>query len=365
MKIQEIINYLETEAALSLQESYDNAGLIIGNAAWNCTGVLIALDATEGVVNEAITKKCNIIVAHHPIIFGGLKKVNGKNYVEKTVIQAIKHDIAIYAIHTNLDNVIAGVNGKMADQLGLINRRVLFPKPQQLKKLYSFVPEANAEEVRQALFTAGGGTIGKYAECSFNTSGEGTFLPGNDTQPFVGEIGTRHVEKEVKIEVIFYNWQEHDIITALKKAHPYEEVAYDIVQLENHHDQIGSGLIGDLPTPEDEQAFLMRIKNAFNLPCIRHTRLRGKKVQKIALCGGAGSFLIKNAVAAGADFYITGDVKYHEFFDANERLVIADIGHYEGEQFTIDLLFDLLTKKFRNFAIQKTGVTTNPVHYFY
>ena len=364
MNIRSITSFLESLAPLSLQESYDNAGLITGNPDWKCSGIITSLDATEAVIMEAIEKKCNLIVAHHPIIFGGLKKINGKNYVEKTVIAAIKNDIAIYAIHTNLDNVIQGVNGKIADKLGLVNRSILQPKTNTLKKLFCFVPVEFAEKVRNAIFAAGGGEISDYSECSFNTEGKGTFRPGEGTQPFSGKIGERKIEDEIKIEVIFPVWQERNIYAAMIAAHPYEEVAYDIILLENRQLNIGSGLVGDLTKPIAEIDFLDQLKQQFNLSVVRHTPLTGKLVKKVALCGGAGSFLTGAAISAGADFYVSSDIKYHEFFDANGRLVIADIGHYESEQFTIGLLFDLLSEKFPNFAVLKTGVKTNPVHYF-
>lgn len=364
MKIQHIITFLETIASQSLQESYDNAGLIIGDKSMECTGVITSLDATAAVVQEAIEKKCNLIVAHHPIIFGGIKKITGKNYVEKAIILAIKNDIAIYAIHTNLDNVMDGVNATIADKLGLTNRKILQPKAGLLKKLYTFVPVEHAAKVRQAIFEAGGGAIGKYSECSFNVAGEGTFLPGEQTNPFAGKIGKQHSENEIKIEIIYNAWQEAAVIGAMKKVHPYEEAAYDVIQLENAGENMGSGLMGELSQPVEEQQFLKEIKGHFKLNVVKHTRFLGKKLKKIAVCGGAGSFLIKPAIAAGADLYLTSDVKYHEFFDAEDKLVIADIGHYESEQFTIDLLFGLLSKKFLNFAVLKTSVITNPVHYF-
>ena len=364
MKIQEVISFLESVAPPFLQESYDNAGLLTGNSQWECTGIITTLDATEEVVLEAIEKKCNCIVAHHPIIFGGLRKITGKNYVEKTIITAIKNDIAIYAIHTNLDNVLHGVNAAIADKLGLINRTVLQPKNETLKKLFTFVPVEFAENVRSAIFNAGGGHISNYSECSFNMAGQGTFKPGETSNPFTGKRGIRHTEEEIKMEMIFPAWQEQNILKAMKAAHPYEEVAYDIIALDNQNKQVGSGLVGDLPEPLNENEFLLLLKEKFNLSVIRHTPLLNKPVKKIALCGGAGSFLIGAAAATGADFYITGDIKYHEFFDANSRLVVADIGHYESEQFTIDLLFDILSQKFPTFAVLKTGVKTNPVHYF-
>jgi len=364
MKIQEITAFLESVAPPAFQESYDNAGLLTGNAQWDCTGVITTLDATEEVVLEAIEKKCNLIVAHHPIIFGGLRKITGKNYVERTIISAIKNDIAIYAIHTNLDNVLNGVNAAIADKLRLINRKILQPKNDTLKKLYTFVPVDHAEKLRSAIFEAGAGHISNYSECSFNIAGQGTFKPGDDSNPFVGKQGIRHTEDEIKMEMIFPTWKEAGILTALIANHPYEEVAYDIIVLDNQNQQVGSGLVGELPEKLSETAFLSLLKEKFNLSVIRHTPLLGKWVSKIALCGGAGSFLIGAATASGADFYITGDIKYHEFFDANNRLVVADIGHYESEQYTIDLLFAFLSRKFPTFAVLKTGVKTNPVHYF-
>lgn len=365
MTIQQVISYLEGIAPPALQESYDNAGLLTGDAGWTCTGVLCTLDATEEVILDAIDKRCNLVVAHHPIIFGGLKKINGKNYVEKTIIAAIKNDIAIYAIHTNLDHVIDGVNGRMADRLGLINRRILSPKEGTLKKLFTFVPLAQAEQVRDAIFQAGAGQIGRYSECSFGVEGTGTFKGEEGTNPFVGQPGERHEEKETRLEVVFPAWLQSAVIKALIKAHPYEEVAYDVVSLANAHPEQGSGLIGELPVPQPETQFLGFLKEKFDLHVVRHTPLTGRPVKKVALCGGAGSFLVSKALAAGADIYITGDMKYHEFFDANGRMVIADIGHFESEQFTTDLLVDILREKFTTFAVLKSGVPTNPVNYFY
>lgn len=364
MKIAEIIAHLESIAPLSLQEDYDNAGLITGFAGWECTGAIISLDATEEVVLEAIEKKCNMVIAHHPIVFRGLKKINGKNYVERAVITAIKNDIAVYAIHTNLDHVAQGVNGMMADRLGLVNKRILAPKSGLLKKLQVFVPVAQAAQVRNALFAAGAGQISHYSECSFNTGGTGTFKAGPGSQPFAGTIGNRQEEEEIKIETILPAWLEGKIIAAMIAAHPYEEVAYDLWPLANQHGAAGAGMLADLPAPLEGAAFLAHIQQVFGVPVIRHTPLTGKPVQKVAVCGGAGSFLISNAIAAGADFYITADLKYHEFFDADGRLVLADVGHYESEQFTVALLAGFLQEKFPTFAALKTGVKTNPVNYF-
>ena len=287
-----------------------------------------------------------------------------KGSVEKTIITAIKNDIAIYAIHTNLDNVLHGVNAAMANKLGLINRTIIKPKNETLKKLFTFVPVEFAENVRSAIFNAGGGHISNYSECSFNIAGQGTFKPGEGSNPFTGKRGIRHTEDEIKMEMIFPAWMEQAVLKAMLAAHPYEEVAYDIIGLDNQNQQVGSGMVGELPEPLSETGFLELLKEKFNLSVIQHTALLNKQVKKVALCGGAGSFLIGAAAASGAGFYITGDIKYHEFFDANNRLVVADIGHYESEQFTIDLLFDILSQKFPTFAVQKTGVKTNPVHYF-
>lgn len=364
MKIADIIATLEQWAPPSLQESYDNCGLLTGMPGWECTGVLCTLDATGAVVREAIEKKCNLVVAHHPIIFRGLKKINGKNYVEQTIITAIKNDVAIYAIHTNLDNVIDGVSGKMANKLGLQNQRVLNPAKQLLKKLYTFVPEAHSGAVLEALFAAGAGQIGDYSECSFGVNGSGTFKGNEQTNPFVGEPGKQHTEPETKVEVIFPAWLQSRVTKALLKAHPYEEVAYDIISLDNVYNRAGSGIVGELPEEMTETAFLNLLKQVFGLKILRHSALTGKPVKKVALCGGAGSFLVSNALQQDVQFFVTADMKYHEFFDAEGRLVIADIGHFESEQFTTDLLFDHLTGKFPTFAVQKTATVTNPVHYY-
>lgn len=363
MIINEIIQHLEGFAPVHFQESYDNAGLLTGNSSWECTGVITTLDVTENVVDEAINKNCNLVVAHHPIIFKGLKSLTGRNYVERTILKAIKNDIAIYAIHTNLDNVKKGVNNKIAERIGLQNMQVLQPKENTLKKLITFAPLDKAEDVRKALFATGGGQLGKYSECSFNSEGTGTFKAEEGADPHVGEIGKRHEEKEVKIEVVFPGYLEQKIVRAMIEAHPYEEVAYDIIPLGNYISDVGSGLIGELEDPIDEPEFLGRIKEAFNLKVIKHTGLTGKKIKKVAVCGGAGSFLLPVALLNKADVYITSDIKYHEFFDA-EGMVLLDIGHYESEQFTIDHLYGILREKYPNFAVRKTELITNPVHYF-
>ncbi|MBZ4192228.1 Nif3-like dinuclear metal center hexameric protein [Niabella beijingensis] len=363
MTIGSIIEILESIAPAALQESYDNAGLLTGQPNWSCTGVLCCLDTVEAVVDEAIEKGCNLVVAHHPILFSGLKKINGNNYVERTIIKALKNDIAIYAIHTNLDNVLHGVNGRIAAQLGLTNLQLLAPKQQQLEKLYFFVPQEHAEKVRSAIFAAGGGAIGNYRECSFSATGRGTFLPGNDARPFTGETGKRHEAEELKIEILYPFHLRNRILAALRNNHPYEEVAYETITLNNLHQEIGAGITGELPEALEETIFLQRLKSVFDLQVVRHTALLGKKVRKISICGGAGSFLTKAAISSKSDAYITADIKYHEFFDADGKILLADIGHYESEQFTIDLLHHILQEKIPNFAVLKTAVNTNPVHY--
>ena len=364
MKILDLVAVIEKYAAPELQEDYDNAGLITGNAAWDCNGVLCTLDVTVEVVKEAKENNCNLIVAHHPIIFRGLRRINGRNYVEQVIIEAIKNDIAIYAAHTNLDNIILGVNGMIAKKLGLKNITILQPKNKMLRRLITFAPVDKAEQVRNAIFEAGAGHIGNYSECSFNSNGTGTFKAGEGTDPYVGEIGERHHEKETKIEIVYPFYLENQVVKALVNNHPYEEVAYDIFTMDNVHFGIGAGVIGELETPQDEKDFLKFTQERFKAEGIRHTQLLGKPVKRIAVCGGAGSFLIRAAAQKGADMYITADVKYHEFFDAEGKLVLVDMGHYESEQFTIDLLHDLLAEKFPTFAVLKTKMNTNPVRYF-
>ncbi|MCU7548710.1 Nif3-like dinuclear metal center hexameric protein [Chitinophagaceae bacterium LB-8] len=364
MNIGEVISIIESFAAPELQEDYDNAGLITGNPQWTCSGVLCSLDATLEIVLEAKQKGCNLVVAHHPIVFRGMKRLNGRSYVEQTIIEAIKSDIAIYAAHTNLDNVIKGVNGKIAAKLKLKNCKILQPKNRMLRRLITFAPVDKAGQIQQALFDAGAGHIGNYSECSFNSEGQGTFKAEQGADPYVGEIGERHYEKETKIEVVFPFYLQRQVLKSLLDHHPYEEVAYDIFTMENSHDQIGSGMIGELEEAIPEADFLKIVKDAFGVEVIRHTALRGQPVKRVAVCGGAGSFLIRRALQQKADFYITADVKYHEFFDAEGQMVLADIGHYESEQYTVELLYDLLVEKIPNFAVLKTGLNTNPVRYY-
>ena len=359
-----ITRFLESIAPPQLQESYDNAGLLTGNAAWECRGVLCTLDVTEEVIDEAISRNVNLVIAHHPIIFKGLKKLTGSGYVERTIIRAIKNDIAIFAIHTNLDNVISGVNARIADLLGLTNRKTLSPMEGNLLKLISYVPHAQLDQVRDAMFAAGAGTIGEYGECSFSVPGTGTYKGSQNTNPFAGTPGIRHEEPETRFEVILPGYLQEKVISALLSSHPYEEVAYDLVALKNASDRHGSGLIGKLNGEVGEAEFLALLKAKFGLTVIRHTPLTGRSIQDVAVCGGAGSFLLGRAKAAGAQVYITADMKYHEFFDADGQLLVCDIGHFESEQLTVDLLKEVLEEKFPTFAVLKSAVLTNPVHYY-
>ena len=364
MKISEITNFIESVAPLAMQESYDNAGLIVGNRETEATGALICLDVTEEVVDEAISLGFNLIIAHHPFVFGGLKKFNGSNEVERTLIKAIKNDVAVYAAHTNLDNMLAnGVNSKIANKLGLTDTRILAPMSGNLRKIVVFVPTSHAEAVRNAMFEAGAGCIGNYSGCSYNLEGQGTFKAEEGCNPYVGEIGKMHFEDETRIETIAPKHLVSKVVSAMMSVHPYEEPAFDIYPLENDFAMAGSGIIGLLPQPEDASAFLQKVKKTFGCGCIRYTRLPESPIQKVAVCGGAGSFLIGDAMRAGADILLTADIKYHQFFDARYPFVLADIGHYESEQFTKELFYELLTGKFSNFAVRLTKVNTNPIKY--
>ena len=364
MKIKEITNYLESIAPLHYQESYDNAGLLVGDTNREIDAALITLDCTEEVVEEAIENNYNLIIAHHPIIFSGLKKITGQNYVERTIIKAIKNDIAIYAIHTNLDNIKTGVSAKIAEILGVENCKILSPKKDLLRQLAVYCPVADTEKVKEALFQAGAGDIANYDECSFSAKGEGTFRANESCDPHIGNIGERHTEKEEKIEVIFPKYKENTIISALKQAHPYEQVAYQIYILDNIHENVGAGMVGELAQKVDANRFLEMLKTKMQTDCIRHTKLVKNQIKRVAICGGSGSFLLSNAICEKADIFITADFKYHEFFDGENDIIIADIGHFESEQFTKDLIYDLLSKKFSKFAVRLSKVNTNPINYF-
>ncbi|MCU0335799.1 MAG: Nif3-like dinuclear metal center hexameric protein [Chitinophagaceae bacterium] len=366
-RIKDLISALEQWAPPALQENYDNAGLIAGDAQTDCTGVLCSLDCTEAVIDEAVARGCNLVVAHHPIVFQPLKRLTGGSYAERTLIKAIRQQVAIYAVHTNLDNVLHGVNHWMADQLGLRpeSRRILQPKAGLLAKLYTYVPVAQADAVLEALYAAGAGHIGQYVECSFSTKGTGSFRPLPGTHPAIGQAGgPRERVAETKIEVLLPLHRQQAVLAALKTAHPYETVAYELIKLENEWAETGSGLLAELPGAITETELLHRLQQAFGLQHLRHTAFTHRPIRTVALCGGAGSFLTRAAIAAGADAFITADVKYHEFFDADGRLLLADIGHFESEQHCIAGLAGHLQAEFPTFAVLKAEVVTNPVHYF-
>ncbi len=363
-QIRHLAAHIEALAPLAYQESYDNVGLLVGDPDATVNGVLVTLDITEAIVDEAIDKGCNVIVAHHPIVFKGLKKLTGKTYVERTVIKAIKQNVALYAAHTNLDNVFGGVNFKIAEKLNLKNVRILSPKTEVLTKLVTFVPITHTQAVLDALYTAGAGQIGAYKNCSFRVTGTGTFQATETARPTVGEPGEYHEESENRLEVILPTHQQGQLLSALRRAHPYEEVAYYFTALDNQHQEVGSGAIGDLPEPLTGMAWLTYLKAHMELNLIRYTALPDRPIQRIAVCGGVGSFLLPDAVRAGADVFVTADYKYHEFFDAENRIGICDVGHYESEVFTKELIYEHLAKKFTTFAVILSCTDTNPVRYF-
>lgn len=363
MKISTIINYLEELAPKSLQESYDNSGLLVGDSDADVNAALLCLDSIERVVDEAIERKCGLIIAHHPIIFSGLKSLTGKTYIEKIILKAIKNNIAIFAIHTNLDNVINGVNKKLAEKIGLQNLEILSPKEGKLEKLVFFSPTKNTEIIKEAIFNAGGGKIGKYDCCSFTINGKGSFKAGDKANPYKGVLGELHIEEEQRVEIILPTFLRSKVLQALLAAHPYEEVAYDFSKLENVWSDVGSGMIGNLPNEEEIESFLDRIKIDLGTACIRHTKLLKNKVKRIAVGGGSGSFLLNSAIVKKADILISADFKYHQFFDAEEKIVIADVGHYESEQHTPELIQEYLKEKIPNFALYLSKINTNPINY--
>ncbi|MEE4256044.1 MAG: Nif3-like dinuclear metal center hexameric protein [Bacteroidales bacterium] len=363
MKIKEIVSVLEEYAPKTWQESYDNSGLLIGEPDQEIDKALITLDLTMEVLEEAMKADFGLIISHHPLIFSGLKSLTGKSEVERIVMKAVKHDVGIYAIHTNLDNVLQGVNGMLSRKLGIENPRILRPLQGQLSKLVTFCPLEHAGSVREALFSAGAGHIGNYDSCSYNLEGFGTFRAGEGTDPFVGEKGELHKEAEARIEVIFPDHIKSRLLKSMMNAHPYEEVAYDIYPLKNDLPAAGAGVIGNFSEPMDEAAFISLLKTELGSPVIRHSKFIGKKVRTVAACGGSGSFLIRDAIASGADAFITGDMKYHQFFEAEGKLLIADAGHYETEQFTKELIYNILNEKFPTFALRISHINTNAVHY--
>ena len=363
MKIKEIVSALERFAPLPLQDGFDNAGLQVGLTEAEATGALLWLDVTEAVVDEAITLGYNLIVSHHPLIFKGYKSITGRDYIERCIMKAISNGITIYSAHTNLDNAPGGVNFKIAEKIGLKNVRILAPKEECLIKMVTFVPVEHAEEVRKALFEAGCGCIGNYDSCSYNLQGEGTFRALEGANPFCGNVGKLHSEAEVRIETILPAFRKSAVVKALLAIHPYEEPAFDLYPLKNSWNQVGSGVVGELEKPETEQEFLKRIKKLFEVGCVKHSRLTGRLIQKVALCGGAGAFLAPQAVACGVDVFLTGEIKYHDYFSYDDRILMAEIGHYESEQYTKEIFYSIIREMFPGLAGQATRVNTNPIKY--
>ncbi len=364
MIVKEVTDLLEELAPLELAEDFDNVGLLVGNANMEVSGILVSLDTLENVVEEAISKSCNLIVSFHPIIFKGLKKLTGSNYVERAVMKAIEEKIAIYSMHTALDNAREGVNAKLCEVLGIHGSKPLIQQKGSIKKLTTYVPKKEADKLRKALFKAGAGTIGDYKDCSFSVEGIGSYTPGENTNPAIGEVGKTHYEDEIQLNVTYTKDKEKSVLKALFSAHPYEEVAYEIYMLDNKNQHIGMGKIGELEQPMSEEDFLKLLKERLKVPAIRHSALLNRNIKKVAVLGGSGSFAIGAAKAAGADIFVTADLKYHQFYEAEKKIVLADVGHYETEQFTKNLLVDYLTKKMPNFAVCLSESRTNPIKYF-
>jgi len=363
MQIKEVISYIESFIPLFYQESYDNCGLIVGDSNQNISSVLICTDVTEEIISEAIENKSNFIISHHPVIFNGLKKITGKTFTERIIIKAIQNNISLYSSHTNLDSIIGGINSKLCDKIGLTNCKILQPLKNELRKLVTFVPTEYANNVRNAIFEAGAGYIGNYDCCSYNTEGKGTFRASKNANPFVGNIGELHFENEIKIETVFQKSSQEKIINALLNSHPYEEVAFDIFPLENKFEKAGMGMIGELTKETDELTFLNYLKNIFNIKLLRHSKLLNKNIKKVAVCGGSGYSLLSEAIKQNADIFVSADFKYHQFFEADNKIIIADIGHYESEHFAKEIIYDLLIKKFTTFAVYLSKVNTNSINY--
>ncbi len=362
-RIKDVLKEIEQYAPLPLQEGFDNAGVQVGDVNQEVTGVLLCLDVTEEVIDEALETGSNLIVSHHPLAFRAFKSLTGATYIERCLMKACKFDLVVYAAHTNLDNAVGGVNYRLAELIGLQNIRVLAPQKGALLKLVTFVPDGYADLMRNTLFNAGAGHIGNYDSCSYNLKGEGTFRAKEGCHPFCGEIGAVHTEKEVRIETILPSYRKAAVLRALLSVHPYEEPAYDFYPLDNVWEQAGSGVVGELPEEEDELSFLQRIKELFHVKCIKHSVFTGNPIREVALCGGSGAFLIKDAISYGADVFITGEAKYNDFYDVEDRILLAVIGHYESEVCTKEIFYNIISKKFPTFAVHFSNVNSNPVKY--
>lgn len=361
--VRDITNHLEAIAPPAYQESYDNVGLVLGNIETTVTGVLICLDVTEAVLQEAKDHHCNLVIAHHPLIFKPLHKITGSTLVERCVLQAIQQGTAIYTLHTNLDNAPQGVSHRLATTLGLTQLSVLAPKAGTIAKLTTYVPPSHLEGVVEALHNAGAGHIGHYSHCSFTSPGKGTFIPTAEAQPHVGIASQRMQVPEHRLEVRFPMHLAAAVQQALQSAHPYEEAVYDIQPLTHHTADVGAGIIGILPTDLSTEAFLHHLKATLQLACVRHTAPLDRPIRRVAVCGGAGSALIQETIRQQADAFVTADIKYHDFFQAEGKVLIADVGHYESEVGTIALIHQLLSEKFANIALLQSSTITNPVHY--
>jgi len=363
MKLKDLTSFLDSAVPLSFQEGYDNSGLQVGLPDKEISSAMVTLDVTEEVLDEAAHACCDVIISHHPLIFQGIKRLSGKSSTERILLKAIKVGIAIYSAHTNLDVVSFGVSRKMAEKMKLSNIRVLAPLKEKLIKLVTFIPEASLDKVRDSIFSAGAGVIGNYDRCGFTTSGTGSFRGNEHTDPYAGKKGSIHFEKEIRFETILFSHLKDRVLKALFDSHPYEEVAYDLYPLENMNADAGMGCTGEIPVPLDKDDFLKLVSETFNAKGIRHSG-RIKKIGKVAMCGGSGGLLLKDAETSGADAFITGDIKYHSFFEAGDRMLIVDIGHYESEKFSTEILHDLIIKKFPTFAVRFSEINTNPINYF-
>ena len=363
MKIKEVVSALEKYAPLPLQDGFDNAGLQIGLTEAEITGALLCLDVTEEVLDEAIASGSNFIVSHHPLIFKGYKSITGKDYVERCILKAIKNDLVIYSAHTNLDNSTGGVNFKIAEKLGLSNVRILEPKEDNLLKLVTFAPRNKTDDVRKALFNAGCGNIGNYDSCSYNLEGEGTFRALEGADPYCGRIGEMHVEEETRIETILPAYKKSHVTKILMESHPYEEPAFDFYPLKNAWMQSGSGIVGEFKEPVAELDFLKNIKKIFGAGCVRHNMLTGRRIRRVALCGGAGAFLLPKAISVDADVFLTGEIKYHDYFGHDHEILMVEIGHYESEQYTTEIFQSVLKEQFPGLKIEISKVNTNPIKY--
>ena len=364
VSINNIIDLLDEWAPPAYAEDFDNVGLLVGDSSKQCTGVLVSHDCIEVVLDEALDTNCNLIVCFHPILFTGLKKITGRDYVEKVILKAIRNEIAIYALHTRLDNHPEGVNKLLSDRLGLLESKVLIPKPSGLKKLSTYVPKSDVDDVLQALHQAGAGAIGNYSECSFILEGKGQFRGNEKSQPHIGNPSEKTQVEEVQIQVVFESYLKEKIQNALITAHPYENIAYEIFILDNTLDKVGIGRIGKLAQPHTEEQFLSFVKEKLQTQLIRHSPFTRKPIETVAVLGGSGSFAISNALSQKADAFITADLKYHHFYQGGNTLLLLDVGHFESEQFIKNLIVDYLSKKLPNFAIILSHAKTNPVNYF-